>query len=180
MDKRFTKILYTREQIETKIKELAQWVNETYKDSKNLVLVGLLKGAVPFMAQLIKDIDVEYEMAFMIASSYQGGTESSGNVKIIMDIETDILDKDVLVVEDIIDSGITLSKISAILKSRNPRSYKIITLLDKPANRKVNLKPDKCAFVVEDAFLVGYGLDYQEKFRGTPFIGIFDPKKIDR
>ncbi|WP_029608879.1 hypoxanthine phosphoribosyltransferase [Mycoplasma simbae] len=175
MDPRFTKILYTREQIESKIKELAQWVNETYRDSKDLVLVGLLKGAVPFMAQLIKDITVENEMAFMIASSYAGGTASTGNVKIIMDIETDIQGKDVLVVEDIIDSGITLHKISNILRNRNPKSYRIITLLDKPHHRKVDLTPDKAAFVVEDSFLVGYGLDYDEKLRGVPFIGVFDP-----
>ncbi|MCS4537064.1 MULTISPECIES: hypoxanthine phosphoribosyltransferase [unclassified Mycoplasma] len=177
MDKRFTKVLYTREQIEDKIKEMAKWVNETYADSKNLLLVGLLKGAVPFMAQLIKDITVENEIAFMIASSYEGGTSSTGNVKIIMDIETDIEGRDVLVVEDIIDSGITLHKISSMLKNRHPKSYRIITLLDKPSNRKVDLHPDKAAFVVPDAFLVGYGLDYEEKFRSVPFIGIFDPNK---
>ncbi|TQC53979.1 hypoxanthine phosphoribosyltransferase [Mycoplasmopsis mucosicanis] len=175
MDPRFTKILFTREQIETKIKEMAQWVNETYKDSKNLVLVGLLKGAIPFLAQLVKDITVENEMAFMIASSYAGGSASSGNVKIIMDLETDIQDKDVLVVEDIIDSGVTLHKISNMLKSRNPKSYRIITLMDKPYHRKVDLNADKSGFIVEDAFLVGYGLDYDEKLRGIPFIGVFDP-----
>ncbi|QBF34753.1 hypoxanthine phosphoribosyltransferase [Mycoplasmopsis phocirhinis] len=177
MDKRFIKILYTREEIEDKIKQMAKWVNQTYANSTNLLLVGLLKGAVPFMAQLIKDISVENEMAFMIASSYDGGTSSTGNVKIIMDIETDIEGRDVLVVEDIIDSGITLHKISTMLKNRNPKSYRIITLLDKPDNRKVDLKPDKAAFSVPDAFLVGYGLDYKEKFRGIPFIGIFDPSK---
>ncbi|MBU4690218.1 hypoxanthine phosphoribosyltransferase [Mycoplasma sp. ES3157-GEN-MYC] len=177
MDQRFTKILLTRDEIESKIKEMANWVNETYKDSTNLILVGLLKGAVPFLAQLIKDINVENEVAFMIASSYEGGSASTGNVKIVMDLETDIEGRDVLIVEDIIDSGITLQKISSMLKNRHPKSYRIITLLDKPHNRKVDLKPDKAAFVVPDEFLVGYGLDYEEKFRGAPFVGVFDPNK---
>lgn len=177
MDKRFTKILYTQTEIEQRIKELSQWVNETYSNSKDLVIVGLLKGAIPFIAQLIKGVDIENELAFMIASSYHGASQSSGNVKIIMDLEVDIEGKDVLIAEDIIDSGITLDKVKNMLLQRNPKSLKIITLLDKPYNRKVNLEADKVGFVVPNEFIVGFGLDYQEKFRGIPFIGVFDPKK---
>lgn len=180
IDYRIKKVLYTQEEIETKIKELATWVNQQYKDSDNLIIVGLLKGSIPFLAQLIKDITVDHVLDFMTTSSYAGADNSSGSVKIIMDLAQDIRDKDVLIVEDIIDSGITLDKIKQILLSRKPRSFKIITLLDKPHNRKVELKADKSAFVVPNEFLVGFGLDYDEKMRNLPYIGIFDKKYLKK
>ncbi len=179
-DKRFVKILFTQKQIEDRIVELSTWVDETYKDSKNLILVGLLKGSIPFLAQLIKTVKIEHTLDFMTISSYKGGTENSGNIKIIMDLITDIREKDVLIVEDIIDSGKSLEKISENLTLRGPKSLKIITLLDKPANRKVNIKANISGFTVPDEFLAGFGLDVREKMRNIPYIGIFNKKYLDK
>ncbi|WP_027120655.1 hypoxanthine phosphoribosyltransferase [Mycoplasmopsis lipofaciens] len=179
-DYRIKKILYTKKQIETRISELANWVNQTYSNSKDLIIVGLLKGSIPFLAQLIKNVTVDHSLDFMIASSYAGSHESSGNVKIVMDLAQEIKNKDVLIVEDIIDSGITLEKITSLLKTRNPKSLKIVTLLDKPVNRKNNLKPDMYGFQVPNEFLVGFGLDYKEKMRNLPYIGIFNIKYLEK
>ena len=167
-DERFIKILFTQEQIEKRIIELSKWVDVTYSGSKDLILVGLLKGSIPFLAQLIKTIKMEHTLDFMTVSSYGGGVSSTGNIKIIMDLITDIKDKDVLIVEDIIDSGKSLEKITKNLISRNPKSLKIITLLDKPTNRMTNIKPDISGFVVPDEFLAGFGLDVKEKMRNVP------------
>ncbi|WP_406614488.1 hypoxanthine phosphoribosyltransferase [Mycoplasma corogypsi] len=177
--KKVKKVLYTEEFIEQKIKECAEWVNNTYKDSEDLILVGLLKGSVPFLAQLIKDIEVDHSIDFITASSYAGSHATSGSVKIIMDMAQDIENKDVLIVEDIIDSGITLNKIKNLLISRKPKSLRIITLMDKPYNRRVDLYADKYGFQVADEFLVGFGLDYKEKLRNLPFIGVFDEEFIE-
>ncbi|UUD36465.1 hypoxanthine phosphoribosyltransferase [Mycoplasmopsis citelli] len=179
-DPRILKILFDQEYINAHIKKCAQWVNDTFKDSSSLILVGLLKGSVPFLAQLIKDVNVDHQIDFLIASSYNGSHASSGSVKIIMDLSEDIENKDVLIVEDIIDSGITLEKIKSLLLARNPKSFRILTLMNKPHNRKVNLEADYYGFTVPDEFLVGFGLDYQEKLRNLPYIGIFDPKYINK
>ncbi|MGL6125279.1 MAG: hypoxanthine phosphoribosyltransferase [Metamycoplasmataceae bacterium] len=179
-DNRFTKILLTQEQIEKRILELSSWIDETYKDSKNLILIGLLKGSIPFLAQLIKTVKTEHTLDFMTVSSYGGGIQNTGNIKIIMDLITDIRDKDVLIVEDIIDSGKSLEKIKENLELRNPKSLKIITLLDKPTNRKVKIEPDISGFIVPDEFLVGFGLDVNEKLRNIPFIGVFNKKYLDK
>lgn len=176
---RIKKVLITREEIEAKCVELANWVNETYKDSDDLLLIGLLKGSVPFLAQLIKDVTVDHALDFMTVSSFGGGTVSTGNLKIVMDLKNDIFNKDVLLVEDIVDSGLTLSTIVANLQQRKPRSLKVITLLDKPSGRKVNFEADKTGFVVPHEFLVGFGLDLKEKLRNLPYIGIFDETKLD-
>ncbi|EFF41315.1 hypoxanthine phosphoribosyltransferase [Mycoplasmopsis alligatoris] len=178
-DYRVKEVLYTQEYLEQVIKKAAQWVNETFKDSKDLIIVALLKGSVPFLAQLIKDVKVDHSIDFLTASSYAGGHASTGSVKIIMDLANDIENKDVLIVEDIIDSGITLSKIKKMLEGRKPKTIKILTLLDKPVNRKVELKPDYSAIVVPNKFLVGFGLDYKEKMRNIPYIGVFDEKYIE-
>ncbi|VEU70360.1 hypoxanthine phosphoribosyltransferase [Mycoplasmopsis glycophila] len=172
------KILFDQEFIEQRILDCSNWINQTYANSDNLILVGLLKGSVPFLAQLIKNVKIDHAIDFMTASSYAGTHASTGNVKIIMDLAQDITGKDVLVVEDIIDSGITLSKIKEILLARHPRSLKIITLMDKPYNRKVDLHADFYGFQVPDEFLVGYGLDYQEQLRNLPFVGVFDEKYL--
>ncbi len=179
-DERFTKVLFTQEQIEKRIVELSQWVDETYKGSKDLVLIGLLKGSVPFLAQLIKTIETEHMLDFMTISSYGGGVSNSGNIKIIMDLITDIKNKDVLIVEDIIDSGRSLEKIKENLILRNPKSLKIVTLLDKPSNRKADIEADISGFIVPDEFLVGFGLDVKEKMRNVPFIGVFNKKYLDK
>ncbi|WP_322935131.1 hypoxanthine phosphoribosyltransferase [Mycoplasmopsis felis] len=173
------KILFTQEFIEQKILDASDWVNQTYKNSNDLILVGLLKGSIPFLAQLIKNIKIEHVLDFMTASSYSGKKESTGSVKIIMDLAQDIKNKDVLIVEDIIDSGITLEKITNILKSRNPKSLRIITLMDKPHHRKNDLIADYSCFLVPDEFLVGFGLDYKEKMRNLPYIGVLDTKIFD-
>ncbi|EIE39648.1 hypoxanthine phosphoribosyltransferase [Mycoplasmopsis canis UF31] len=176
--KMIKEILYSQEFIEEKIKECANWVNETYKESNELVIVALLKGSIPFLAQLIKSVEVDHSIDFITASSYSGSHATSGSVKIIMDLAQDIENKDVLIVEDIIDSGITLAKIKDLLMSRKPNSFKILTLMDKPHNRKVTLKADYSGFLVADEFLVGFGLDYKEKLRNLPYIGIFDKKYL--
>ena len=179
-DKRFTKILFTQKQIEKKIKELANWVNEEYRNSNDLILIGLLKGSIPFLAQLIKDVEVDHALDFIVASSYSGGTSSTGNIKIIMDLASDIENKDVLIIEDIIDSGITLSKVKNNLLARKPRTLKIMTLLDKPSRRKADIQPDIYGFEVPDEFLAGFGLDVKEKMRNVPYIGIFNKDYIDK
>ncbi|EGV00285.1 hypoxanthine phosphoribosyltransferase [Mycoplasmopsis columbina SF7] len=178
VDYRIEKVLFSQNQIEQRIKELAKWVNETYSTSSNLVLVGLLKGSIPFLAQLIKDVTIDHDLDFMTASSYAGAHHSSGSVKIIMDLAQDIQNKDVLIIEDIVDSGITLQKIKNILEARKPQSLRILTLLNKPMNRKVELEVDCVGFEVPDAFIVGFGLDYKEKMRNLPYIGIFNKKYL--
>ncbi|MBN3534752.1 hypoxanthine phosphoribosyltransferase [Mycoplasma procyoni] len=179
IDKRIKKVLYTREYLEKVIYDLAQWVNETYKDSKDLVIVGLLKGSIPFLAQLIKDVRVDHIIDFMTLSSYQGGQESTGSVKVIMDLAYDVQNKDVLIVEDIIDSGITIEKVANLLKTKNPKSVRVLTLLNKQTGRKTDFNADKYGIDVPDAFLVGFGLDVKEKLRNLPYIGIFDEEKFD-
>ncbi|WP_322941621.1 hypoxanthine phosphoribosyltransferase [Mycoplasmopsis cynos] len=171
-------ILYTQEFLEEKILECSKWVNETYKYADDLVLVALLKGSIPFLAQLIKTVEVDHSLDFIIASSYAGSHATSGSVKIIMDLAQDVQGKDVLIVEDIIDSGITLEKIKNILLSRKPKSLRILTLMDKPYHRKNDLKADYSGFEVEDKFLIGFGLDYNEKLRNLPYIGVMDEKYI--
>lgn len=179
-DKRFSKILFNQKQIEKKIKELANWVNREYKDSKDLIIIGLLKGSLPFLAQLIKDVEVEHSIDFMVVSSYNGAYESSGNIKIIMDLNSNIENKDVLIIEDIIDSGKTLNKVKINLLERKPKSFKIMTLLDKPSRRSVDIKPDIYGFEVPDEFLVGFGLDINEKLRNLPYIGVFKKEYVDK
>ncbi|UUD37280.1 hypoxanthine-guanine phosphoribosyltransferases [Mycoplasmopsis californica] len=172
------KVLFTKEELEAKIKTLAEWVNETYKDSNDLIIVGIMKGAMPFMMQLIKDVTVDCVLDFLTVSSYQGGLKTTGNAKVILDMAQDIKDKDVLIVEEIIDSGITLKRINDMLSARRPRSLRIMTLLDKQANRQENINPDINGFVIPNHFVVGFGLDYDEKLRNLPYIGIFDQSKI--
>ncbi|AKB11119.1 hypoxanthine phosphoribosyltransferase [Mycoplasmopsis synoviae] len=173
------KVLYSQEFIEEKIKACADFINQKYKDSKDLLVVGLLKGSVPFLASLIKKLEVDFAIDFMTLSSYAGKSANTGNLKVIMDLDTDIKNRDVLIVEDIIDSGVTLAKVEKMLKERNPKSLSIVTLMDKPHNREVNLKVDYACFLVENYFLVGFGLDYKEKLRNLPYIGIMDEKFID-
>ena len=179
MKKYFKQILWSREEIEKKCYELAQWVNETYKDSKDLVIIGLLKGSVPFLAQLIKDINIVHTLDFMTISSYKGKLKSNGNPKIVMDLDSIVESKDVLIVEDIIDTGRTIKKIKEILETRKPKSIKTLFLLNKPSGRIIEFKPDKFGFDAPNLFLVGFGLDYKDKFRGVPFIGEIDLTTIN-
>ncbi|EOD01136.1 hypoxanthine phosphoribosyltransferase [Caldisalinibacter kiritimatiensis] len=169
MEQNIKQVLITEEELQNKIKELGEQITEDYK-GKDLILICVLKGAVMFMADLAKNIDLPLTMDFMAVSSYGSSTESSGVVKIIKDLDTSIEGKEVLIVEDIIDTGLTLSYLLENLKSRGPKSVKICTLLDKPERRKADIKYDYKGFTVPDEFVVGYGLDFDEKYRNLPYI----------
>jgi hypoxanthine phosphoribosyltransferase len=170
------RVLITGEQIKKKIKQLGKKISNDYKDSDNLLLVGVLKGAVLFMSDLIRYIDIPLQIDFMAVSSYGSSTESSGVVRILKDLDETVEGKDVLVVEDIIDSGLTLDYMCNILSSRKPASLKICALLDKPSRRKVDLEVDYLGFEIPDYFVVGYGLDYAGKYRNLPYICILKPE----
>lgn len=165
-------VLITEEEIQNKVKELGEKITEDYRD-KDLFLLGILKGAVPFMADIMRKIDLDLEYDFMDVSSYQG-TRSMGEVRILKDISTSIVGKDILIVEDIIDTGITLSYLTKVLKSRGANSIEIVTMLSKPSRRKVDLPVKYNGFEIEDNFVIGYGMDYDEKYRALPYIGILD------
>lgn len=165
------KILLDEEQISKKIKEIGNNISRDYK-GKELILIGVLKGSIMYMANLAKEIDIPCTMDFMSVSSYGNSTTSSGIVKILKDLDASIEGKDVLIVEDIIDSGITLKYLQKYLRAKNPNSVEITTLLNKPERRKADIDVKYIGFEVPDYFLVGYGLDYAEKYRNLPFIGI--------
>lgn len=169
------RILLTGEQIRTRIRELGAEIAGEYRD-KNPMFVGVLKGCFVFMADLIRSVDVRCTLDFMAVSSYGSGTVSTGAVKINKDLSQDIAGRHVIVVEDILDSGITLSYLTKYLSGRDPASIKIVTLLDKPARRRADIRADYVGFEIEDAFVVGYGLDYNETYRNLPYIGILRPK----
>lgn len=165
-------VLYSEEEIKEKVKELGERIREDYKD-RNLLLLGILKGCVPFMADIMRSIDLDLEYDFMDVSSYQG-TRSMGEVRILKDISTNIVDKDILIVEDIIDTGVTLSYLTKLLRSRGAKSVEIVTMLSKPSRRKVDLPVKYNGYEIDDHFVIGYGMDYNERFRGLPYIGILD------
>ncbi len=164
--------LYSAEQISTRIKELGKQITLDYAD-KDLVLIGVLKGSVIFMADLMRSIDLNLTIDFMAVSSYKDSTVSSGDVEILKDLTNSIRSKDVIIVEDIIDTGLTLFRLAEILESRGANSIKIATLLDKPEPRiKTSLKIDYCGFQIPNKFVVGFGLDAANRYRNLPFIGI--------
>ena len=169
------RVLLSEDEIREKVRELGGKITADYKNS-NLMLVTVLKGAVVFLADLMRQIDVPAEIDFMVVSSYGSGVKSSSVVKIVKDLDVPLAGKDILIVEDILDSGLTLSYIKELLESRGPRSIRIATLLDKPSRRKVDLQADYIGFSVPDEFVIGYGLDYDEKYRNLPYIGILKPE----
>ncbi|NLL29978.1 MAG: hypoxanthine phosphoribosyltransferase [Clostridiales bacterium] len=171
MLKDIKEILITEEVIKEKIKEIGGKISRDYKD-KNLLVVGILKGSVVFAADLIKNINIPCEIDFMAVSSYGNSSETSGIVRILKDLDNNIDDKDIIIVEDIIDSGVTLDYLLRYLEARNAKSVKIATLLSKPARRKTEIDVEYLGFEVPDEFIVGYGLDYAEKYRNLPFIGV--------
>lgn len=164
-------VLISKEAIETRIQEMADKINQDYA-GKEVHLVGILKGSVFFVCELAKRLTIPVTMDFMSVSSYGAGTESSGRVKIVMDLAESIKDKHVIIVEDIIDSGNTLNYLMPVLSNRQPASMKLIALLDKPDRRVKEVPIDDVGFVIPDAFVVGYGLDYAQKYRNLPYIGI--------
>ncbi|MEW4372790.1 hypoxanthine phosphoribosyltransferase [Paenibacillus kandeliae] len=168
-------VLISEEEIQQKILELGATLSEDYKE-RNPLVICVLKGAFVFMADLVKRIEVPLEIDFMAVSSYGASTKSSGVVKIVKDLDVSVEDRDVLIVEDIIDSGLTLSYLIEILRGRNAKSVRVVTLFDKPSGRTVNLEADYTGFNIPDAFIVGYGLDYAEHYRNLPYIGILKPE----
>lgn len=175
MNNDIKEILLTEEQIAEKVKELGITLTEEYKD-KNPLVICVLRGAVVFMADIIRHMNIRCEMDFMAVSSYGAGTESSGSVKILKDLDTSVQNRHVLIVEDIMDSGLTLSKLVELMKHREAASVKVVTLLNKPERRKVDISPDYSGFTIPDEFVVGYGLDYAEAYRNLPYIGILKPE----
>ncbi|MCY7216636.1 hypoxanthine phosphoribosyltransferase [Streptococcus cristatus] len=165
------KILITHEEIVTAAKKLGKQLTVDYQNKKP-IFVGILKGSVPFMAELIKHVDTHIELDFMLVSSYHGGTASSGVINIIKDIDQDITGRDVLFIEDIIDTGQTLKNLCNLFKERNAASVKIATLLDKPEGRVVDINADYTCFTIPNEFVVGYGLDYEEYYRNIPYVGV--------
>ena len=174
MGKDLQKILLTKEQIDVRLGELAAQIDEAYR-GRDLLLVGVLRGAVITMADLSRKISIPLEMDWMAVSSYGSGTKSSGVVRILKDLDTDIQGRNVLIVEDIIDSGLTLSWLRSNLQSRGPESVRIATALRKPDAAKVHIDVDYVGFDIPNEFVVGYGLDYAERYRHLPFVGTLAP-----
>ena len=174
MNNDIEKVLLTEEDIKEIICRLGKQITEDYKD-KNLLVVSVLKGSVMVMADLLREIKIPARIDFMSVSSYGSGTTTSGSVKIIKDLDIDLSGYDLLIVEDILDSGVTLSNLKEILLTRGPASVKICTLLDKPERRRANIVADYVGAQIPDAFVVGYGLDYDEKYRNLPYVGILKP-----
>ena len=170
-----SKILVTREEIDAAVKRLGAQITADYQ-GREPMLVGILKGAVLFFSDLIREIDLPLSVDFMAVSSYGSATKSTGVVRMLKDLDKDITGRDVLIVEGIVDSGVTLSYLKRHLAGKGARDIKIVTLLDKPERRRVELKADYYCFTIPDEFVVGYGLDYDEKYRNLPDIGVLDPK----
>jgi hypoxanthine phosphoribosyltransferase len=165
-------ILISQEQIQEKCQELGESLTRDYTD-KNPVLIGLLKGCVPFMAELIKHIDTNLEIDFMDVSSYFGGTESTGSITVEKDFKTDVSGRHVIVVDDIIDTGITLFEVCKLIRKRGALSVEIVTLVDKPEGRKIGeINPKYRGFYIPKKFVVGFGLDYDQRYRNLPYIGV--------
>lgn len=168
-------VLFSQEKLAERTQELANELSVEYK-GKNPLVVGILKGAMPFLSDLIKYMDIYLEIDFMDVSSYGNATTSSGEVKIIKDLDTNVEGRDIIIVEDIIDSGRTLAYITEMFGYRKANSIKIVTLLDKPDGRVVDLPVDYVGFPVPNEFVVGYGLDFAERYRNLPYIGILKPE----
>lgn len=167
------KVLFSAEEIKTRVAELGKILTEDYKN-KNLLLICPLKGSIMFFSDIVREIKIPCEIDFMTVSSYNSNTVSSGEIKILKDLTENINGRHVLIIEDIIDTGLTLYNLKKMLSSRNPESLKICTLLDKPSRRIADIKGDYCGFVIPDKFVVGYGMDLNEKYRNLPFIGIYE------
>ena len=168
-------IMYTEEEIDNRIRELGAQITKEYA-GKEITMICILKGAAPFACELAKRIDLPVEMDFMRCSSYGNETESSGVVKIDLDLDRPVRDKHLLIVEDIIDTGRTMHYLLDILKSRGPADVKLCALLDKPDRRVADVDIDYTGFVIPDEFIVGYGLDYAQRYRNLPYIGVVRPQ----
>ena len=169
------RVLISEEQLEKKVSEIAEQISKDY-EGKNPVFIGVLKGSFVFMADLMRKINIYCDIDFMAVSSYGNKSETTGAVRIAKDLERDIENREIIIVEDILDSGLTLSYLMKYLLSRKPSSIRLCTLLDKPARRRVPIFPDYSGFEIPDSFVVGYGLDYAERYRNLPYIGVLKPE----
>lgn len=168
-------IWFDEDQLQDAVKDLGRAISKDYT-GKNLLLVGILKGCFVFMADLIRAITIPCAVDFMSVSSYGSDTKSSGAVRIIKDLDLPLENYDLLIVEDILDSGNTLNYVKHILSRRNPKSLKICTMFDKPSRRHVNIQADYVGYEIADEFIVGYGLDYDERYRNLPYVGVLKPE----
>ena len=168
-------VMISEEEIAKRVKELGKQLTEDYK-GKELLVVGILKGCMLFLSDLVRTIELPLTMDFMVVSSYGATTKSSGVVRIIKDLEREIEGKDVLIVEDIVDTGLTLSYLVENFKARNPKSVRVCSLLDKPDRRKAQVDIQYVGFKIPDEFVVGYGLDYGENYRNLPFVCVLKPE----
>lgn len=172
-DKR--KVVISKEEIAGKVKELGKEITKDYKD-KNILIVSLLKGSFVFTADLVREIDLMTRIEFMTTSSYGNGEQTSGNVKVVNDLHVDVKDYDILIVDDIVDSGNTMKFVINYLKELGPKSVKSCVLLDKPSRREADIDPDYCGFAIPDLFIAGYGLNYGDYYRNIPNIFVFEDK----
>jgi hypoxanthine phosphoribosyltransferase len=167
----YVEVMLSAEQIQARVKELGEQITRDYQ-GKDLTLVGIMKGSLPFLTDLARHVDLPITLEVMGVSSYQGGTETTGEVRITHDLTKPMANRHLLVVEDIIDTGLTMKFLVENLSARHPASVKVCTLLEKPSRAKVKVPIDYKGFVIEDRFVVGYGLDYGEKYRNLPFVGV--------
>ena len=172
-------VLVSEQQLKDKVAQLGAQISQDYA-GKDLVLVSILKGAVVFMADLMRAVTIPCSIDFMVVSSYGAGTTTTGLVKIIKDLDSDLSGKDVLIVVNILDTGVTLSNLVPMLKMRDPNSVRICAILDKPSRRRADIQADYIGFQVPDEFVVGYGLDYDEKYRNLPYVGVLKPSVYEK
>lgn len=165
------KILITEQEISERCEVLGKEIDRDYQDCKDVLLVGILKGSVPFMAELIKHIESDIKIDFIAVSSYVG-TESLGDIKILKDLDVSVAGRDVLLVEDIVDTGTTIKSLKKLLSDRGANTVKVVTMLDKPSRRIVDVTADYIGFEIENEFVIGYGLDYNQRYRNLPYIGV--------
>lgn len=173
-----TEILLPAETIGKRVREMGEEISRDFQGKGPLLMIGLLKGSLLFLADLVRAISVDVEVDFISISSYSNRASSSGSVRLLRDLDRDVYDRHIIVVEDIIDSGLSLSYIRNALRARNPKSIAIAALLDKPGRRTTDVPVEYIGFEIPDRFVVGYGLDYGERYRGLPYIAILDPAEI--
>lgn len=168
------KQLFSSEQIAERVAQIARQIEADYPPDEPLVAIGILKGSFIFMSDLVRELDRDVTLDFIALSSYGDATETTGVVRLLKDLDVDIKDKDVIIIEDIVDTGLTLEYLKHYLQQRNPRSVRVATLLDKVSRREIDLPIDYVGFEIEDGFVVGYGIDYAQKYRNLPWIGIVE------
>lgn len=178
MEELIGKVLISEEQLKKRVAELGEQITQDYR-GKDLLVIGIFKGAVPFLADLIREIKIPLRYDFMAVSSYGSSAKSSGAVRILKDLDSSVEDVHVLIVEDIVDTGLTLKYLKENLNRRKPLSLKIMTLLDKPERREVEINPDYNGFLIPNEFVVGYGLDFNEIYRNLPYVGILKPEAYE-